>query len=121
MAEDLFTAGLIAAALQRSKRSVLESLKRTPPSGIKIAHGNEAKAWSKDALPQNILTALEEIASYRRSSVDALLASPPPFWRPRCPLTQLCEEAIGRASLLQRALAPTLARINDAHLTSTEF
>src|SRR6266481_5417358 len=121
MTSDTFTATQIAATLQRSKRSLLESLKQTPPSETKIIHGNEAKAWSKDALPQNILTALEEIASHRGSTVDVLLSSPPPFWRPRYPLNQLCEESIERASLLQRALAPALARLNDVDLTAAEF
>jgi hypothetical protein len=121
MTEDLFTAAQMAVALHRSKRSVLEALERTAPSGTKIVHGNEARAWSKDALPENILTALEDVAAEWKTSVDALLASPPAFWRPRYPLSQLCERAIERASLLKRALAPALARLSDANLTSVEF
>jgi hypothetical protein len=117
----MFTAAQIAAALQRSKRSVLQSLRRTPPTKTKSVSGNQAKVWLMEALPQNILTSLEEIASHRRSTVDALLVSPPPFWRPRYPLSQLCKEAIDRASILQRALAATLARLNDANLPSAEF
>src|ERR1700736_6397055 len=121
MIKNVFTAAEIAAALRRPKRSVLESLRRTPLSETKIVHGNEARAWSKDALPQNILAALEEIALRRKTSVDALLSSPPPFWRPRYPLSHLCDEAIGRASLLQHALGPVLARMNDVDLTIAEF
>jgi hypothetical protein len=121
MFENVFTAAQIATALQRSKRSVLEWLKRVPSSGTKIINGNEARAWSKDALPQNILTTLEQIASRRKTSGDALLASPPHFWRPLYPLSQLCEEAIERASLLKRAFAPALARLNDVDLASAEF
>jgi hypothetical protein len=100
---------------------VLEALERTAPSGTKIVHGNEARAWSKDALPQNILTALEDAAVRRKTTVDELLASPPPFWRPAYPPNQLCEEAIKRASTLTRALASALARLNDANLTGAEF
>src|SRR5260370_21349999 len=118
--EDVFTAAQIAGALQWSKRSVLESLKRIRPNGMKIVHGNEARAWSKDALPQNILAALEAIAS-RRTSVDALLASPPPFWRPRYLLRELSQESIERASLLKRALAPALALRNEHGFTRAEF
>ena len=88
---------------------------------MKIVGGNEARGWSKEALPQNILAALENVASRRKTNVDALLASPPPFWRPPYPLSHLCEEAIERASLLQRAFGPTLTRLNEADLTSTEF
>src|ERR1700736_5170230 len=121
MCEQGFTAAQIAAALQCSKRSVLESLKGIAPTGTKIVSGNGARAWSKAALPQSIQTALEEIAARRKTSVEALLATPPPFWRPRYSLSQLCEEAIERASLLQRALAPALARLNDLDLTAAEF
>src|SRR5229473_866521 len=121
MGREIFTAAQIAAALQRSKRSVLGSLKLTPPTDTKIVHGNEARAWSKDALPQNILGTLEDISSLRKLTVETLLASPPPFWRPRCPLNQLCEEAIERASRLKQALAPALARMNDVDLPTVEF
>ncbi len=121
MTEDLLTAAQMAVALHRSKRSVLETLERTAPSGMKIVRGNQAQAWSKDALPQNILNALEEIASRCKTTVDSLLASPPPFWRPRHPLSQLHEEAIERASMLKRSLASALARLNEADLTSEEF
>jgi hypothetical protein len=117
----MFTAAQIAAALQQSKRNVLESLRQTPPSETRIVHGNEARAWSKQALPQNILTALDDVAARLKTNVDGLLASPRPFWRPRYPLSQLCEEAIDRASMLQRALAAALARQNDSALLLAEF
>jgi hypothetical protein len=62
--------------------------------------------------------ALEELAARRKTTVDALLASPPPFWRPRYPLSQLCEEAIERASMLKRAgITPE----QPAHLTPLTF
>src|SRR5258708_3865161 len=121
MTEDLFTAAQMAVALHRSKRSVLEALERTSPSGTKIVHGNEARAWSKDALPENILTALEDVAARRKRSIDEVLASPPLFWRPRYPLREVSPESIERASLLQRALGPVLARMNDVDLASTGF
>jgi hypothetical protein len=121
MSEGCFTAAQIAAALQRPKRSVLESLRRTPPSKTKIVHGNEARAWSKDVLPSNILAALEDVALRRKTSVDELLASPPPFWRPRYPLSELSKESIERASLIKRALAPAFARFNDLDLTLAQF
>ena len=121
MLEVIFTAAQIAAALQLSKRSVLESLKRTPPSGTRIVHGNETRAWSKDALPPGVLAELEQIAARRKISVQALLASPPPISRPRYPLNELADEAIERASLLRRALAPALGRLDDHRLTSAEL
>jgi hypothetical protein len=118
---EVFTAAQMAVALHRPKRSVLEALGRAAPSGTKIVHGNQARAWSKDALPQNILTALEAVAARRQTSVDSLLFSPPTLWRPRYPLGQLCEEALERASMLKRALAPALARLSDVDLISGEF
>lgn len=117
----MWIAAEIARALQRSKRSVLEGLERSPSNGTKIICGNQTRAWSKDALPQNILAALENAASRRKISVDALLASPAPIWRPPYPLSELTEEAIERASLLQRALARALARLKDGSVTSAEF
>jgi hypothetical protein len=72
-------------------------------------------------LPQNIVTALEDIASQRKTSVDALLASSPPFWRPQYPLNELAQETIERASLLRRALASALEREGELNLSAAEF
>src|SRR5947208_14154685 len=113
MSDGVFTAGQIGAAIQQSKRSILESLKGIPPTETKIVHGNEARAWSKQALPSKILAALNDVAARREINVDALLAAPPPFWRPRYRLSELSKESIERASLLKRALASALARFSD--------
>jgi hypothetical protein len=119
--ENVSTAAQIGRALQRSKRSVLETLRHTPPRDSKTVNGNEASAWSKDALPQKILMALEDAAARRKTSVDALLAAPPPFWRPRYPINELTQESVEHASQLQRTLVPTFARRNDTNLPSAEF
>src|SRR6266478_1707775 len=121
MFENVFTAAQIATALQRSKRSVLEALKCASSAGTRIVSGNEARVWSRETLPLSILAELEEIAARRKVSVEALLGSPPPFWRPRYPLSELSQKTIERASLLKRALAPVLALQNDRTLTSAEF
>jgi hypothetical protein len=120
MPKNVFTAAEIARALQRLKRSVLESLSNSPLSETKIISGNEAKAWSKDALPRNILAALDEIATRRGTNVDALLTSPPSRWFPPRPLSQLSKEAIERSSLLRRAIAPTLTRLEGLGLPAAE-
>jgi hypothetical protein len=117
----IFTAREIATALQTPKRTVLETLQRVECNDLKIIGGNATRAWSIDVLPENILTRLKEIAARRETSVEGLLASPPTFWRPRYSLSQLCDEAIERASLLQRALAPALARLDDVDLVTNEF
>lgn len=117
----MFTAAQIAAALRRSKRSVLESLEGIASTGTKIVSANQARTWSKEALPPGILAKLEEIAALRKVSIEALLASPPPKWWPRYPVSELADGAIERASLLQRALAPALARLDDHSLTSAEL
>src|SRR5713226_1815802 len=106
MVQNVFTAAEIAAALHRSKQSVLDSLRSTLPVGTRMVSGNETRVWSKEALSHSILTALEDVAARRKTSLDALLALPRPFWRPRCMLNEVCQEAIECASLLQRALAP---------------
>src|SRR6266567_6497187 len=119
--QESFAAAQIVATLRRSKRSVLEALEQAPFTATKSVGGNEARTWSKDTLPQNILKSLEEIASARKTSVDALLASPPTLWRPRYPLGELSQESIERASLLKRALEYALAKLDDDGLTSAEF
>jgi hypothetical protein len=121
IAKNLFTAAQVAHALQRSKRSVLESLKGIVSMETKIINGNETRAWSKDALPPKILAALSDAAAQRKTSVDALLASPALFWRPRYPVSELSQESISRASLLKGAFAPALVRLNDVDLTTDEF
>jgi len=121
MVEDVFSATRIARALQCSKRSVLEALERIPPSGTKVIGGNKTRTWGKDVLPKKILAALENAASKRNTSVEALLVSPAPLWRPRYPLSEITDAAIQRASLLQRALASALTRLSDASLASAEF
>ncbi len=118
---EALTVAQIAAALQRSKRSVRQSLRRTCSSGTTLVAGNPARTWSKEALPRHLVAALEDVAFRRKTTVKELLASPEPIRRPRYPLSQLCERAIERASLLQRAIAPTLARLNGAVLTTVEF
>ena len=121
MGETTFTAAQIAAALQRPKRGVLESLRGASSTGTRIISGNQARAWSKDALPGKILTALEDAAARRKTSVDALLAVPPPFWRAPYLLSELSQESVERASLLQRAITPALSRLDNVNLTCAEF
>jgi hypothetical protein len=53
--------------------------------------------------------------------VERLLGSPAPYWRPRYPRSELAEEAIERASLLQRALAPALVSRGRNSITSAEL
>ena len=76
---------------------------------------------SKQALPSKILAALSDVAARRGINIDALLAAPPPCWQPRYPVNELSEESIERASLLQRALAPAIARLDDVELIREEF
>src|ERR1017187_1358253 len=121
MPNDMFNAAQIATALHRSKRSVLESLRQTPFLGTKIVCGNETRTWSKHMLPRNILASIEDVAARRKLGVETLLTSPPPFWKPPHPLSELAAHAMERASMLKRALAPALARLNDDALTSAEF
>ena len=117
----MFVAAQIASALQRSKRRVLLALERIPATGVKIVHGNPARAWCVDALPQELRAALEQASARHAVSVESLLTSPPLRWRPKYPLSQLTEKAIARASLLSRALAPSIARLDDPTLTRAEF
>ncbi len=119
--ENQFTVAQIASALRRSKRSVLGSLERGPFTRAKVVSGNQTRAWSINQLPNCILTSLENIAARRKLSVDALLSSPPSRWFPPRSLSEISKQAIERASLLQRALAPALTRFLDPALSAAEF
>lgn len=79
------------------------------------------RAWSINDVPQDIAIALQDTASRRQISVDALLTSATPLWRPEHPLSNLRQDVIERASLLQRALAPAFARLKDVDRSSTQF
>lgn len=119
--ENIFTAAQIAAALQRSKRTVLETLKGTQATQTAIVRGNATRAWSINELPQDMRIMLQNVASRRQMSVDDLLVAGMQLWRPRFPLSDLREGTGQRASLLRRALIPSFERMNDACLSSTEF
>ena len=97
----------IARVVQRSKRSILKSLERTPTSGTLLARGNAARLWRLAQLPQGMRTALEEAAAQQQLDI-ATLASSPSRWQPKYPINACSEDAITRASLLQRALLPFL-------------
>lgn len=121
MSKAVFTAAQIAAALQVSKRGVLESLERMPFTRTKVVNGNETRGWSLDQLPQSVCGSLENVAARRKTNVDALLASPPRQWMPPHRLNELTEGAIERASFLRRALLLALTGQNQSARDVAEF
>jgi hypothetical protein len=106
--DEVFTAPQIASALQRSKRSVLTALVDTAPAGMRLVSGNPARMWRLEQLPQRMRTELENAAARQQLNVAMFVASPPLRWQPKYPASECSEDAVARASLLQRALAPSL-------------
>ncbi len=119
----LHPASRIAAALGISKRAVTSTLADTPASGVALVGGRQAAGWAFSDLPQTLQDRLLSEARRRGGYRDVthLLASPPARWEPPIPLGEIAAQAINRAAQLMRALAPVLARKDDANLLPNDF
>ena len=118
--QSLFTALRIGQALGLSRSAVHQALKSVPPSGIVAVQGGEAKAWTLDALPLALRSALDARApKFGCRDAAHLLASPPPKrWESPVPLSEIAPRFVEKADKLRRALASTLARIHDREISS---
>lgn len=118
----IYAASEIARALRRSKRSILDALKKIPTARVKIVSGNEAQAWQFNELPARLQ---EELSAERLKrqfrSVDALLCAPPLVWPAPVPLSECAQSAIERAALLKTALSYSFSRLNDVEIAEAEF
>jgi hypothetical protein len=110
---EYYTAAQIARALGRNRQAVLESLKPIPPDGKIVASGNLASAWGFHSLPElwrAKIWKLTRRGGYR-SPDETLKAGE--RWKPITPLAEIGARWIEKATQLQRALEPSLARLND--------
>lgn len=117
-----YTAAQISAALRVSKRAILYALRDANVDSARIVSGNVTAAWSFSLLParlQQQLTAKAEQQGYRNA--EQLLASPAPAWQPAIPLNQVSQADLDKACKLQRALAPSLARMADLTIGEAAF
>jgi hypothetical protein len=119
--DHVFTAAQIASASRRSKRAVLATLAKETPAGTRLVGGNLARVWRLEQLPLRMRTALENSAARQQLDVALFVASPPTKRQPKYPLKQCSEAAVARASLLQRALAPSLQASIGQQLQSRSY
>jgi len=116
-----FTAAQIGAALGRKPQAIRKVLRDVAPTGVRIASGQEAAAWSLAALPAPLRGSLDAEARLRRyRDAEALLTCPPKAWQPALPLNEICSRDIERAGWLRDALRPSLLR-QHASMTAANF
>jgi len=118
---NIFTASQIAGAVQREPRTVQRALLGIAPSAGVIVKGSPARAWEFSVLPvelQNRLSMEAERRGYRNA--EQLLKEPAkkdaaiPPW-------EVHPDCYEYAMKLQRALVPSLARLDDASLSRAEL
>lgn len=118
----LFRASQIAAALDRPRQMIARQLAETAGTGTVVVNGQPAPAWSLAELPSELRAQLETVRArggYR--SIEDLLTEPPKRWEPPIPLPQVAPKCLDQAVKLQKALAPSLGRMNDMSLAAAEF
>ena len=117
-----FTASQIAVALGLKRQAVQWHLRGVAATGVAIAGGNEAQAWTVEQLPAQLRQRLEAEATRQRCrTVEALLTMPRKQWQPAIPLDKICEADIEAATKLREALRPSLMRQHEAGLSSAEL
>jgi hypothetical protein len=110
----LFTSSRVARKLGRSRQSVSRQLSGVPASGQLVVNGVAVAAWRMEDLPLTLCQQIEaeaERQGYR--SAEAFMSAEEQRWEPRVPFTQVSQEDQTKAANLQRALAPSLARLSN--------
>jgi len=120
-----FTANQLSAALGKTKRAVLMTLREVPASSEAIVRGHRAGAWTIAALPLKLREELAIVAEARgyRDAAHFLTTPPAQVWPPPGfpKLSEIAQHCVDKASKLQRALAHVLALQNDLSRTSGEL
>lgn len=117
-----YTAAQLAAALGQSKQSIRRKVNNSPADSARIVAGNAADAWSFAALPvslQNEIAAEAARLGYRNA--EQFLAAPREAWKPARPLNQVAQADLDKAAKLMRALAPSLERLDNPVLSSSDI
>jgi hypothetical protein len=103
------TAAEIAAAFGISKQAVKKKLRSIPATAKRTIAGNVADAWRLGELPPPLRGRLESVARSRGyESIGAMYAGFAKTWTPPVPMAEISDECLTAASLLQKALLPTL-------------
>ncbi len=118
-----FTAVQGAAASGLSPRSVRRKLDEIPHGAVVMVNGKETRAWPLEVFERCFGPALETQRECRRVRHNLALFTLPetPAWQPRIPLAEVAEEQKRKAVALQRALRPSLERLEQPGLSAHEF
>lgn len=117
----LFTAAQIAAAMGCRRQSVQRRLSRITPASTKLIDGNEARTWSVESLPRDMMDLLAKAAHKAGCrDVASFLQQAHRAWQPAVPLSRCSAAAIEKATKLRDALQPSLRRQHDA-VSASEF
>jgi hypothetical protein len=116
-ANNIFTATRIARALEREPRTLQRALARVAPSGLITVQGNAARAWTFSALPGEIQKRLESEAERRgfRNAEHLLNERAESVKESRS--AEVHPDCYAYAAKLQKALVPSLARMDDAGMS----
>jgi hypothetical protein len=118
----MFTAAEIAQAAGRARRVALRKLATIAPAGEVLVNGQPAKAWAFEALPEEWRAEIGSQARARGFRDERhLLAAKPGDWTPKIPLGDVAQRSIDKALKLKRALAGSLARLNDLSFSDAEM
>ncbi len=95
-------------------RSIRRALSTVPRDGTVVVNGNATAAWLVSSIPVRMQAEIKEEARRRGYvSEEHILQAPPTRWEPPVPLAQIDTKSINHASALQRALRPTIERLNS--------
>ena len=121
-AREIFTASQIGAALGRTGSAIRKRLAGIAAAGEVPALGGRALAWKIAHLPQPMRRELRATAADRGfRDVATLLTAVPVQWQPNLPLAQIAEPYVAKARQLREALAGTVRRLNDPHISAGEL
>ena len=115
-----YTAAQIAAAARISKQAVLKSLADIPAGETIIVRGNEAPAWTFEALPERLREAIATEAGKVQLSISDYLDTACKPWQPEIPLAQISDSCLADARKLRAALLPALQRMGAAPLAPAD-
>jgi hypothetical protein len=114
-----FTAAQLAAALGCRRQTMQRRLERVAPSSSKSVNGNEARAWTLAALPNDVQNQLAK-AARRAGCRDAEHLLQQPCSATAIPLNRCAPASIDKAIKLRAALLPSLRRQHEP-ITAAEF
>jgi len=116
-----YTAAQLAAGLQVSKLKVWKCLRGVPACGSQVVRGNEAEAWTIEALPSQMRERLARRAYGSGQGIADLIRDANKPWEPKIPLGEVVESYLQDARKLREALLPSLQILDAPAMTSADL